>query len=784
MTMFGSQWLANAGSTYEIEQSIRFNDGDSPYLARTPGAAGTEETWTYSAWIKRGILSSSMSLFEVRVDGNSYGFMRLEAADSLFISFNDGATAFGSLRTTQLFRDPSAWYHIILVADTGNGTAGNRLRLYVNGERVTSFSTESYPTLNSTLYGINWALEHRIGDSPTFANHFDGYMAEINFVDGTAVDPSSFGETNSATGQWVPKKYTGAYGTNGFFIDGRDSSDLGDDESGNGNDFTSSGLAANDQVSDSPTNNWCIMNSLAYDSTQITLTDGNLTLAWNTPNGDGGTTALSTFDISQHGKSYWEFSAANSSVNYSVGVCTNTSVWRKPRTQSAFAELRYGVQNASTAEMQVTSGDGSIDSTGVLATTGSEVGMMAFDPASGKLWVGQDGTFFNSGDPAGGSDEQGTFTGDNNTGIYVNVRDYSSAEVGAVTFNFGQSDFAHTPPTGFTALNTDNLPDPATADPSAYFQTTLYEGDGSTQSIDQDGNSTFSPNFVWIKNRDATDAHALFDTVRGATEVLSSNSTAAEATNADTLTAFESDGFALGDDVIVNTNAESYVAWQWNEGATSGFDIVSYTGNATARTISHSAGVVPKMIIVKNLADTDNWAVYHAGNTAAPATDYLVLNSNANTVDDATVWNDTAPTSSVFSVGTSSLTNGNTEAMIAYVFADVEGFSKFGSYVGNNSTNGPMVNVGFRPAFIMIKSTDVAVGSWILFDTKRDTYNAAFHVIYGQLSNVEDTAHAYGDILSNGFKVRKPDGFAINDAGATYVYAAFAESPFKTANAR
>jgi hypothetical protein len=250
------------------------------------------------------------------------------------------------------------------------------------------------------------------------------------------------------------------------------------------------------------------------------------------------------------------------------------------------------------------------------------------------------------------------------------------------------------------------------------------------------------------------------------------------------LTAFESDGFALGDDVIVNTNAESYVAWQWNEGATPGFDIVSYTGNATARTISHNLGVVPEMMIVKNRADTDNWAVYHAGNTSAPETDYLVLNSNANTVDDATVWNDTAPTSSVFSVGTSSLTNGNTEAMIAYVFADVEGFSKFGSYVGNNSTNGPMVNVGFRPAFIMIKSTDVAAGSWILFDTKRDTFNAAFHVIYGQLDNAEDTAHAYGDILSNGFKVRKPDGFAINDNTATYVYAAFAESPFKTANAR
>ena len=669
MTMFGSQWLDNPSRGYDIDQSIRFNDGDSPYLTRTPGSASNRDTWTWSAWIKICTIDQNSRLFFAGADTSNLTAIRLNSSGIAFEHVDGGAFT-DQVQTSALLRDPAAWYHIVFAVDTTQSTEANRVKIYINGTLQTSLSLTNYPTQNQDT-DVNTDDVHSIGSRDNAGLFFDGYMAEINFVDGIQKAASDFGKTNN-DGVWVPIEYSGAYGTNGFFIDGRDSGDLGDDESGNGNDYSSSGLTAADQVSDSPTNNWCTMNSLAFDSTQITLSDGNLTLAWNTPNGDGGTTALSTFDLSQHGKSYWEFSAANSSVNYSVGICTNTSVWRKPRTQSAFAELRYGVANASLGEMQVTSGDGSIDSTGVLATTGSEVGMMAFDPASGKLWVGQDGTFFNSGDPAGGSDEQGTFTGDNNTGIYVNVRDYNSAAVGAVTFNFGQSGFAHTPPTGFTALNTDNLPDPTIADPSDYFTPFTYTGDDSGTSRAFTGIG-FAPNFVWTKARGATYSHALFDTVRGVEKYLTTDSNQAETNQPGHgyITAFGSDGytFSNGSSGNLNYNGDTtYVSWNWVEGSTPGFDIVSYTGNATARTISHNLGVVPEMMIVKNRADTDNWAVYHSGNTSAPATDYLVLNENSATADDATVWNDTAPTSSVFSVGTGSLTNGNTEAMIAYVF--------------------------------------------------------------------------------------------------------------------
>jgi hypothetical protein len=309
----------------------------------------------------------------------------------------------------------------------------------------------------------------------------------------------------------------------------------------------------------------------------------------------------------------------------------------------------------------------------------------------------------------------------------------------------------------------------------------LYEGDGSTQSIDQDGNSTFSPNFVWIKNRDAADAHALFDTVRGATEVLSSNSTAAEATNDDTLTAFESDGFAIGDDVIVNTNAESYVAWQWAEGATPGLDIIAYTGNGSNRTIAHNLGVKPGMFIVKARdRDDANWGVYHS---AVGATKSLFLQSAGAAFDSDEYFNDTEPTASVFTLGVNAQGNTDTKTYIAYVFAPVEGFSAFGSYAGNSSTNGPMVNLGFRPAFLICKVGTGSTGSWRLFDTTRNPSNVTNKLIYPNLSNAEATS-AELDILSNGFKIKVAGGYDINDSGDTIVYMAFAENPFKTANAR
>jgi len=322
-------------------------------------------------------------------------------------------------------------------------------------------------------------------------------------------------------------------------------------------------------------------------------------------------------------------------------------------------------------------------------------------------------------------------------------------------------------------------------DPEAYFQVKLYTGDGSTPSITLDGDTDMQPDLVWIKNRDTTDSHCLFDSARGATKVLHSDAVTAEVTDADTLTSFDSDGFALGADVKVNTNTEKYVAWNWKESATAGFDIVSYTGNRTDDTdISHNLSAVPKMIVVKNRDAADAWQVYHAGNTAAPETDYMVLDTAAATADAAERWSDEAPTSSVFTLGDGVEVNTDTENYIAYCFADVQGFSKFGSYTGNGAggADGNFIYTGFRPAFILLKNTGNASAEWRIYDNKRDPSNVMTKCLQPHVTDAEQTT-ANIDFLSNGWKFRSnPSDGNFNQSGYSFIYMAFAEAPFVNSN--
>jgi len=318
-------------------------------------------------------------------------------------------------------------------------------------------------------------------------------------------------------------------------------------------------------------------------------------------------------------------------------------------------------------------------------------------------------------------------------------------------------------------------------DPSAYFKVQLYTGDGSTPSITFDDTDTdMQPDLVWIKNRDATDAHCLFDAVRGATEMLNPDTDTAEATDADTLTSFDSDGFALGADVKVNTNTEKYVSWNWKESATAGLDIVSYTGNGTDDTdISHNLSATPNLIMVKNRDAADAWQVYHHKNTSAPETDYMVLDTTAATADAADRWSDEAPTSSVFTLGDGAEVNTNTENYIAYCFAEKQGFSKFGSYTGNGNADGTFVYTGFRPAFVLTKVTSTTE-EWTLMDNKRPGYNNINLALMPDTTSGDSEATII-DFFSNGFKFRNT-ATTVNASGATYVYAAFAEAPFVNSN--
>jgi len=331
-------------------------------------------------------------------------------------------------------------------------------------------------------------------------------------------------------------------------------------------------------------------------------------------------------------------------------------------------------------------------------------------------------------------------------------------------------------------------------DPTIYFNTVTWTGDGSSsRNITGVG---FQPDWVWGKCRNTTVSHALYDSVRGGSKLINSNATSAEGTNA-ALSAFVSDGFSVNSDSYFNGNSNTYVAWNWKAGTsfsndasatgvgtidstgsintTAGFSIISYSGTGTAGTIAHGLGSTPKMIIVKVRNFATNWPVQH-GSIASTKVLYLDT-TNSETTDS--VFNDTLPTSSVFSVKTANSINASGKTYIAYCFADVKGYSKFGKYTGNGNADGTFVYTGFLPAFVLLKRTD-SDNWWHIFDNKRDAFNLTDTVLYPNKNNAESTI-ILGDMLSNGFKLRQTDA-DVNLSGSPYIYMAFAESPFTNSN--
>jgi hypothetical protein len=384
----------------------------------------------------------------------------------------------------------------------------------------------------------------------------------------------------------------------------------------------------------------------------------------------------------------------------------------------------------------------------------------------------------------------------------------SSAGTNLYTINLGQRPFAYTAPSGFKALCTQNLPTPTIGATTAtqagkFFNPVLYTGAGGTQSVTGVG---FQPDWVWIKSRSNAQPHILTDAVRGVGKMLESDSTAAEVTNAayGYLTTFGSDGFAVtagssGAD-WTNFSGTTYASWNWkangagssntsgsitstvSANTTSGFSVVTYTGNATSgATVGHGLGVAPSMIILKIRSTTGNWPVYHVstGNTKA-----MYLDLTLGTGGDFTgAWNNTTPTSTVFTLGNSTETNASSGTFVAYCFAEVAGYSKFGSYTGNGSADGPFVFTGHRPAFIMIKRTDT-YDDWHIFDSKRIAYNVRNQPLYPNGAYAESATYDYLDIVSNGFKLRYNAFNILNASGGTYIYMAFAEAPLKYSLAR
>ena len=832
-----SQWMYASGG-YEIENSLRFDDeANNHSLTRTPSSASNRKTFTFSAWVKIATIDKATrnQIFCAGTSGAANDSILVLNASDNFAYLGDSAGD-GSwtliMKTDALVRDNTSWYHIVYSIDTTQSTASERGRIYINGELAT-LSEYTAPNQNADL-NFNDDIVHTIGNGADADGDYDGYIAEAHFIDGQRLTAADFGETGDY-GEWKPKKYGGSYGTNGFYLEFKqsgtsaNSSGLGADTSGNTHHMTVNNLAAHDQMPDTPTNNFCTLTLLnpygESNLSRIRLKEGAL---WTYVTDTAHNRSPGTIGVTA-GKFYWEELIWSSSQYFwqdqQAAVVALTGFKGGVTNGDANQPGRFennGATYHSSGTLYANDNGGS-SGWGSSYTKGDIIGI-ALDMDNGKVWFSKNGTWQASGDPANGSNPA-------HSGMKTHADTYAALAYLAygdstLVFNFGQDssfagvktsqgnqdgnsigDFYYTPPSGFLALCTKNLPAVAVT-PSEHFNTVTYTGDGNdNRSITGVG---FQPDWLWIKGRGFANNHFLFDAVRGVSKFLKSDITNAEGTSSGNrhLKSFDSNGFTLGVDNDVNYNhaTGTFVAWNWKANGSgssnttgsinstvsanvdAGFSVSTWTGNATSgASVGHGLSKAPEMIINRCRSTAGNWAVYHAGNTSAPETEYLELETTAATADIENIWNDQAPTNSVFYLGNNASVNGNGETFVTYCFHSVAGYSKFGAYKGNaagDDNYGQIVVTGFRPAWVMIKKT-TGPAAWHMFDSARDPRNELKKYLKADDSAVEATSSANAtilDFMSNGFKLRGASG-DINGNNETYVYMAFAAVPFKYANA-
>ena len=811
-----------AGVSYKIDYSCRFDAARQTSLTDTPGSNGSKRKFTVSAWVKFG------GTYITGGSGNAYRSILLRGYDNddnntainawttldYFSRVGNSATNVGNIRTEALVRDASSWYHFVVAIDTEQGASVDRCKLYINGVLHTDFSANDVIAEDQdipwwAITSVSRKIGHYLeGAGGTATQSWDNaYVAEYYYIDGAQVAASVFGETNEDTNQWVPIDNSDVqdavtFGTLGFYLDFADSTDLGKDVSGQGNHFASSGFAVRDQMIDTPTNNFATINQLIKSySGPNNISEGNLKI----DQADDYNQWATTFAL-KSGKWYCEFRCGDAGTAGFGIIADNATKWWDSQLspQNGSGHILYtkdGVKNI----------DGTETSYGNSFTDGDIIGM-AVNLTDSEVTYYKNGTVQNSGTAisfSGGITSAnliipGAMT-KNGTSYFNGGSDSSFSGTETAQGNTdgnAQGDFYYTPPSGYLALCTDNLPGPAIKLPSDNQTTVIYTGNDSNQTI----TTGFPPGLIWWAYRDsAGQRHKVVDEVRqsgvsaGTTKLLDSTNGDAEMTSTSNINELTSTGYTLlnGD---ANDAPYNFVSWNWKAdgvgsantdgtinstvsvNSLAGFSIVKWVGNGLgSQTIGHGLSQAPELIINKNYSDSGsvNWVVWSSavfpttGNTKR-----LVLNTNAGQVADTCIEAVTASTWEPEN-GTGSV-NGDGSKYINYCFYSVEGYSQIGKYTGNANVDGTFVYTGFRPSWVMMKQSD-GTNSWHIYDNKRSPYNKTQKYIYADSENAEGTGEAL-DFVSNGFKFRNA-GSGNNNANP-FLYLAFAESPFKTANAR
>ena len=796
---------SGAADSYEIERSIRLNRSDNSYLEISRSSDGNRKKWTFSTWLKVAKHGDDLRpIFAFNGTGNNRENFAFESDGKIAYQLRVSGSSKAQIVTTGRFRDPTAWYHILLIWDSDNGTSADRAIIYVNGVRqeVTTFIT---PASGSSTF-INSTTTHYINHDAHWDSGDYSY-AETYFIDGQAYDPSFFTETDTITGQFIPKKYTSGFSGNSFYLAYTDNSNntattIGKDYSGLGNNVSPQGVSVsagrhNDSLEDTPTNNYPVVNPLNSREPDR-ISNGNLDIDYT--DSDNNVSSVATFAM-RSGKYYFEvlLRAGSSSVLSSlIGIAPDSYQKLKQNNQSAWPgkDTDSGVGIDGSGAKYV---DGSSSTYGSSFTTNDIIGV-AVDADAAKVAFSKNGQFSdgNGNYNQGANVASGGQVSIDGTGPYFAVfADTSSSRNPQFSINFGQRAFSHSIPSGYQKLNSQNLPEPTVPRGDEYFETLLYTGQNTSSLYNVTG-LEFQPDWVWGKSRNDNIEHILFDAVRGEDKQIATSGTGAEVVRSSAAYRFLSNGFAVSTVGNLN-NPVNYVAWCWDAGGSTvtntdgtissqvrantsaGFSIATWTsdGSGSPTSFGHGLGVRPDFLIIMNRSSSGNKQCWFS--TFSNATNNFISMNLEDGVQTAgaAMWG-TIDSSVVSFRHSANSSNGND--MVGYFFSNVAGFSKAGKYQGNGQSDGSYVHLGFRPAFLVIK-TGEQNGDWIMIDNKRDVDNPTQHRVDANNIDTENNGDVYHDFLANGFKLRTASA-SRNPSNQDMYYFAFAENPFKYARAR